>query len=177
MADAQLGMVLRHIRNLAVTSGAAEASDQELLRRFCAGGEETAFTTLMRRHGHLVWSVCRQVLGHEQDAEDAFQATFLVLARKAASIRKGEALASFLHGTAYRIALAAKRNAATRRFHERQGSRMPREKTISEETLREGMKVLHEEVQSLPDKYRAVFVLRHLEGKSLAEIAQQLSCK
>jgi RNA polymerase sigma factor (sigma-70 family) len=177
MSDAQLGRVLRYIRNLAVTGEAVGASDQELLRRFCSGGEETAFAALMRRHGQLVWRICRQVLGHEQDSEDAFQATFLVLAQKAASIRKGEALASFLHGTAYRIALAAKRNAATRRFHERQGNKMPRQKTISEETLREGMKILHEEVQNLPDQYRAVFVFRYVEGKSLAEIAAHLGCK
>src|SRR5258708_5941850 len=103
MARAQAGSILRHIQLLVETL--AEQSDVQLLQRFALDREEEAFTVLMRRHGRLVWGVCRHVLRHEHDAEDAFQATFLVLARNATSIRKGESVGSWLHGVAYRIAI------------------------------------------------------------------------
>src|SRR5262249_58153110 len=117
MVNAHADMVLRHLCDLTVARGTEGLSDTELLRRFCAGREETAFAALMHRHGRMVWGVCRDVLRHEQDAEDAFQATFLALARQAGAIRKGEAVASWLHGTARRIALAARRAPATPRSH------------------------------------------------------------
>src|SRR5262249_42151033 len=103
MALAPLGTGLRHLRHIAAPP-AAELPDGELLHAFAAG-DPAAFDTLVRRHGPLVLRVCRHVLRHAQDAEDAFQATFLVLARKVASIRKGEALASWLHGVAFRTAM------------------------------------------------------------------------
>src|SRR5690349_17361656 len=96
-------------------------SDSELLACFKASGSTDAFTALMQRHGRMVWGICRHVLRHEQDAEDAFQATFLVLARKADSICKDTAVSSWLHSTAYHIATRARRNAAVRRKHERRG--------------------------------------------------------
>jgi RNA polymerase sigma-70 factor (ECF subfamily) len=85
------------------------------LQRFVAGHEEAAFTAIVRRHAPLVWRVCRHVLRHEQDAEDALQASFVILARHAYSIRKAEALASWLHGVAFRTAMMAKRSVAIRR--------------------------------------------------------------
>src|SRR5438270_675734 len=106
MANAQTDTVLRHIRRLAGDG----PTDRELVQRFLADRDEAAFATLVRRHASLVWSVCRRILHHDQDAEDAWQATFLVLARNAATIRKAEALASFLHGVAHRTALRAKRS-------------------------------------------------------------------
>src|SRR5882672_3850176 len=116
MAEQQLGTVVRHLRKLAAeVSG--DRTDQQLLECFLARREESAFAALVERHGRLVLSVCRLVLRHEQDAEDAFQATFLVLARKGASIRKGDSLASWLHGVARRTALKA-RTARTRRQRE-----------------------------------------------------------
>jgi DNA-directed RNA polymerase specialized sigma24 family protein len=118
MVNAPLSTVLRHLCGLGAAGDTEALSDTELLRRFCTGRNEAAFAALMRRHGRMVWGVCRDVLRHEQDAEDAFQATFLVLARQANSIRRGEAVASWLHGTARRVALAARRAAVTRREHE-----------------------------------------------------------
>src|SRR5947209_7403071 len=96
MANAQLGSVLHHLRRLVAARQTEALSDQQLLHVFASDNDQNAFTALVERHGRLVLSVCRHVLQHVQDAEDAFQATFLVLARKAGSIRKREALASWL---------------------------------------------------------------------------------
>src|SRR5437899_2965081 len=117
MATAQLDTLLRHIRRLAAAGGSSR-TDPELLDDFCDHRDETAFAALLARHGPMVLRVCRRVLNHEQDAEDAFQATFLVLARNTGSIRKRTALAEWLHGVAYRTAMKAKRSAARRRDHE-----------------------------------------------------------
>src|ERR1700733_3559101 len=107
MTSTQAGIVLQHLRRLAGTCRAAQPPDAQLLEHFTAQPDEAAFAALVRRHGPMVLNVCRSILRHEQDAEDAFQATFLVLARKAGAIRKSEALASWLHGVAYRVALKA----------------------------------------------------------------------
>src|SRR5262245_56877279 len=107
MAHAPLGTVLRHIRQLAAAPTSPDLTDRQLLHRFATQQDEAAFAALVQRHGRLVLSVCRNVLHHVQDAEDAFQATFLVLARKAGSIRKGDALASWLHAVAYHTAMRA----------------------------------------------------------------------
>src|SRR5207245_1510196 len=117
MATVQVGTLLRHIQNLAV-GGARPRTDRRLLDEFSTRRDEAAFAALVARHGPMVLRVCRRVLHHEQDAEDAFQAVFLVLARQSGSIRKREALANWLHGVAYRIAMKAKRSAARRRNHE-----------------------------------------------------------
>src|SRR6516164_2573486 len=109
MATAQLDTLMRHIRELAA---GPHRTDRQLLDDFASRQDEGAFTTLVDRHGAMVLRVCRRVLGHEQDAEDAFQATFLVLARHPGSIRRRETLASWLYGVAYRTAMKAKRGAA-----------------------------------------------------------------
>ena len=136
--------------------------------------EEEAFAVLMQRHGPLVWHVCRHVLSHDQDAEEAFQATFLVLIAKARSIRNQRALPGWLHRTAYRVALRAKRDLAIRRRHERRGQTMGQSKSLPESVLREALALLDEEVARLPERQRAVFVLCSLEGRSLAEAALEL---
>src|SRR5713226_5404932 len=105
MPVATIHPLLRHVRRLAGISPDEPSSDGQLLARFQADREESAFAALMRRHGQLVWNVCRRVLNHEQDAEDAFQATFLVLARNVGSIQKREALANWLYGVAFRTSM------------------------------------------------------------------------
>jgi RNA polymerase sigma factor (sigma-70 family) len=174
MRDTQLGPVLRHIRRLTLPPVAQGLTDVQLLERFCQGREEAAFATLMHRHGGLVWGVCRHVLRQEQDAEDAFQATFLVLAQQAAAIRKREALPSWLHGTAFRIAMRAKRDAGRRRTREARVEAGRPNPSSSESAWQDLQAALDEEVQRLPQRQRAVFVLCALEGKSQAEAADVL---
>jgi RNA polymerase sigma factor (sigma-70 family) len=176
MSKGSLPAILEHLRQWAAPE-ASSLSDGELLRRFCVHRESAAFAALMQRHAPLVWRVCRNVLRQEQDAEDAFQATFLVLAQSAGSIRKSTAVASWLHGTAYHIARRARRDAATRQTHERKGASMPPTQPVADSALREILAILDEEVQKLPPRQRAVFVLCALEGKSQVEAALQLSWK
>src|SRR5215472_4976686 len=124
MTSAQAGIILRHVRRLAGRLHAGQPPDGQLLERFIAGRDEAAFTSLVRRHGQMVLNVCRSVLHHEQDAEDAFQATFLVLLRKADAIRQPEALAGWLYEVAYHVAVKARAEAARRRAQERRASSM-----------------------------------------------------
>src|SRR5437762_1303503 len=107
MAQAQLGTVLRHLQELIGCQRDREVTDAQLLQRYVGQRDESAFAALIQRHGRLVWSVCYSVLHHEHDVEDAFQAAFLVLARRAGSIRRGQTVASWLYRVAYRTALKA----------------------------------------------------------------------
>ncbi|CAN5383812.1 hypothetical protein BH10PLA2_BH10PLA2_02330 [soil metagenome] len=154
-----------------------ESPDAQLLARFVENRDQSAFAALVRRHGRVVWNVCKQVLGHEHDAEDAFQATFLVLARNAATIRKGTALPSWLYGVAYRIAQHARRAALRRQARERKQRIVPKVEPHLDLALSELQRVLAEEVQRLPENLRAPFVLCCLEGKSKPEAATQLGWK
>ncbi len=108
MAAAQAGVVLRHIRNLAQRDDHANVSDPDLLARFTSANDETAFAALVRRHGGMVLGVCRRVLGNHADADDAFQATFLALAKKAHAIARQQSLPGWLYQVAYRVALKAR---------------------------------------------------------------------
>ncbi len=156
---------------------AEDQSDRQLLDRFVADKDPACFAALVERHGRLVFAVCRSVLRQEQDAEDAFQAVFLVLARMASSISKRDSLGSWLYGVALRTALKARQAMNTRRRKEqRAGARTP-EQPVSEAALQELQSILHEEVGRLPAKYRAPFVLCCLEGKSRAETAHELGWK
>jgi RNA polymerase sigma factor (sigma-70 family) len=174
MGNSQLQSVVEHIRNLAAPELANDRTDQELLRDFSARRDQAAFTTLVKRHASMVFGICRRVLNHAQDAEDAFQATFLLLAHKATAIRKQTALASWLHGVAFRTAMRSKRDSARRRFHEKRVAPMARTPAASELALRELQALLDEEIERLPEKYKAPFVLCCLEGKSKAEAATEL---
>jgi RNA polymerase sigma factor (sigma-70 family) len=174
MATTPGGILLRHIRKLLVGPGARGLPDQQLLERFIDRHDEVAFEALVERHGALVLGVCRRVLGHEQDAEDAFQATFLVLAQKAGSIGKLGSVSSWLYGVANRIAAKARMNAAERRRHEKKAAVLPIAEHPEDVTRLELHSVLDEELQRLPEKYRVPLVLCYLEGKTQDEAAREL---
>jgi RNA polymerase sigma factor (sigma-70 family) len=153
------------------------STDEELLELFFnrkGDAAESAFRTLVARHGPMVLGVCRHILNQQQDAEDAFQATFLVLARKGRSIRSRNVLGRWLYEVAYRIALRAKTQAVRRRVHERQAVEMSPLACESELAWNELRPVLHEEVNRLPEKYRTPVVLCYFEGKTNEEVAQLL---
>jgi RNA polymerase sigma factor (sigma-70 family) len=153
--------------------GAVEA-DGPLLKRFARGHDEMAFAALVGRHGPMVLAVCRRVLGHEQDAEDAFQATFLVLMRRAGSLRRPALLANWLYGVAYRTACKARLTASRRRRRERRAA--PRGTTDSspDEAAPELNARLNEALCLLPEKYRAPLTLCYLQGKTHQEAARLL---
>jgi RNA polymerase sigma factor (sigma-70 family) len=173
MATGHLGGVLQHLRRVRETYALNEASDGQLLERFARGREEAAFAALLRRHGAMVLSVSERVLHQRQDAEDVFQATFLLLARKASSIRKRESVASWLHGVAHRIALKTRTRLMIRRRHEKKAAdRIP--PAVRAEAWQEVQAALDAALSELPERYRAPLVLCCLEGKSLAEAARLL---
>src|SRR5437879_5221798 len=147
MANGQLDLVVQHIRKLAVCD---DCSDSQLLERFTVRHEEAVFETLIKRHGPVVLGVCQRVLNHEQDAEDAFQATFLVLARRAGSIRKQASLGSWLFGVARRIAGKARSQAAARQDRERRAVNMPSKEPLEAVTWEELRSVLDAEMGRRP---------------------------
>jgi RNA polymerase sigma factor (sigma-70 family) len=173
MATAQLGTLLRHIHRLAASDTIRKWTDRQLLDHFAGRRDEMAFSALVSRHGPRVMRVCRRVLNNEHDAEDAFQATFLVLARNTGSIRKRDTVADWLYGVAYRTAMKVKRTAARRRNHEaRVKDNAP--KTSPSPTWDDVRGVLDEELVRLPASFRTAFVLCVLEGKSSPEAAAEL---
>jgi RNA polymerase sigma factor (sigma-70 family) len=174
MATAQRSALLWTVHRLTAERG-RPGTDRELLEEFAARRSEEAFSALLERHGPMVLRVCRRVLRHEQDAEDAFQATFLVLARSSGSIRKREALASWLHGVAHRTAMEAKRKAARRRDREARLRATPPPAPCPR--WDEVQAALDEEIRRLPACYRAAFVLCVLQGKGGAEAAAELGVK
>jgi RNA polymerase sigma factor (sigma-70 family) len=153
-----------------------EPADDVLLARFAARREQAAFAALVKRHGPLVLGVCRRVLRHEQDAEDAFQAVFCVLARKAGPIRRRTAVGGWLHAVACRIARKAKALQARRRMRESELPDVPAPDQPPEWVWRDLWPILDEEVSRLPERYRRPFVLCHLQGKTNEEAAAKLQC-
>jgi RNA polymerase sigma factor (sigma-70 family) len=149
-------------------------TDRELLQRFAAGREESAFATLVQRHGPLVYGVCRKFLRDAQEAEDAFQATFLVLACKAKSIRKVESVASWLYGVASRLSNKMRFRALRRRNREQKAATAGVTASADDLSWRETCLVLHEELNRLPDKYRAPLLLCYWEGQTQDEAARHL---
>jgi RNA polymerase sigma factor (sigma-70 family) len=132
------------------------------------------FATLLERHGSLVLGVCWRVLGNLHDAEDAFQAVFLVLARKAASIRRHESLAAWLHRVALNISRTARLSVSRRHSHEKEAVPMTQASPLEVKTLEVWEPTLHEEVDRLPEKYRVPVILCYFEGKTHEQAAQQL---
>src|SRR5262249_51352528 len=176
MVNAQLHGVLRHLQSLRDTQALAEAPDAQLLEWFTHGHEEAPFAALVRRHGPMVWGVARRVLPHVHDAEDVFQATFLLLARQAGATRKAGSVGSWLHGVAHRLALKARRQQARRQAREKRAADMRRTRPGGETSLSEVQAALDAALGELPEKYRAVLVLCYLEGKTQEEAARRLGC-
>jgi RNA polymerase sigma factor (sigma-70 family) len=176
MTSASRGTALQHVRRLIAGRGDGK-TDGELLQAFADRQDHEVFAVLVRRHGPMVFNVCRRVLRQQQDAEDAFQATFLVLARNAAAVRNGQALAAWLHRAAYRMALGLRRAAARRRHHEGKATVMTLRDPAADVAWQELQALLEDEVQRLPEKYRMAFVLCCLEGQGRADVARALGVK
>ncbi|AGA25705.1 RNA polymerase sigma factor [Singulisphaera acidiphila] len=172
MASRRLGVTIRRIERLFHLGTVAGMSEVQLLERFVLQRDEAAFEALVARHGPMVMGVCRQWLRDPSDAEDAFQATFLVLVRKAGSLRDCALLGNWLYGVAYRVSLRARAESAKRRS--RETARIDDRVDPQEPGSQERYPWLYEEVNRLPEKYRAPIVLCYLEGRTHEEAAEQL---
>jgi RNA polymerase sigma factor (sigma-70 family) len=172
MAGGQVGAVVRQIERLFTAGSVSGMSEGQLLERFVSRHDQAAFEALMSRHGPMVLGVCRRVLRDPNDVDDAFQATFLVLVRKAGSLRDRDLLANWLYGVAYRVSLRARAVSARRRAIEAAG--VEELADGPEATDRGPWPWLHEEVHRLPEKYRAPIVLCYLEGLTHDEAADRL---
>jgi RNA polymerase sigma factor (sigma-70 family) len=168
-------LLAKHLRNLSSAARVDALPDGELLRLFCSGKDEDAFAAMVRRHGPMVLRVCRRVLHDAHDAEEVFQATFLVLSRKAASLRCSDSVGCFLHGVALRLALKARTQFARQRMHEGQAAvEKYADDPLADLTVREAQAILDEELARLPEKYRAPLVLCCLEDRTRDETARLL---
>jgi RNA polymerase sigma factor (sigma-70 family) len=174
MANARITHVISHLRRLALLRECEKLADGQLLERFLARRDEEAFAALVRRHGPMVLAVCRRVLRSDHDAEDAFQATFLVLARKASSVKPRDMVGNWLHGVARRTALKARTATARRHRVERQAGSQNVGQGQAEDGVCDLRSFLDDELHRLPGKYGAPLVLCFLEGKTRKEAAYQL---
>jgi RNA polymerase sigma-70 factor (ECF subfamily) len=156
--------------------GQADAPDAQLLQRFVSERDQHAFTALLKRHGPMVLGVCARVLGDSGEAEDAFQATFLVLVRRAGSLGRPELLGNWLYGVAYRTAQKARLSAARRRQHEDRARTLIEPSAGGEVEQRELCRLLDAEMTRLPERYRVPLVLCDLEGHTHDEAARRLGC-
>ena len=164
----------RELETLFAAGTLGGLADDSLMERFAAHGEEPVFEELVRRHGPMVWGVCRRILRDHHDAEDAFQATFLLLARKGPSIARPALMARWLHGVAYQTARKARANRIRRRLRESPASEFPEPEARPESRTDELAEWLDRELSALPDRYRVPIVLCELEGKTHREAAEQL---
>jgi RNA polymerase sigma factor (sigma-70 family) len=151
-----------------------ELADGQLLDRFIEAQDETAFAAIVRRHGPMVLGVCRRILHNYHNAEDAFQATFLVLARKARSIRRRSVVVSWLYGVAVKTAMRALSSLGRRGAREKQVPDMPEPQFFPKDDYADLVPLLDQELNHLPEKYRLPIVLRDLQGKGYEEAARQL---
>ena len=175
MATSHLAKLVEQLRRGALLRDGGGLTDGQLLEYYVSRREQAAFEALVRRHGRMVWGVCQRILHSHHDAEDAFQATFLVLFRKATSIVPREMVANWLHGVAYHTARKAKTTAARRRAKERQAASMPQPQ-VEQDLWSDLQPLLDAELQRLPEIYRAAIVLCDLEGKTHKQAARQLGC-
>ncbi len=174
MTSVRTNVLLQHIRELAGARGTERLTDRELLRRFVQNQDEPAFAALVHRHGPMVLRVGRRLLGHEQDAEDVFQAAFLVLARKARSTRWQPSICNWLYGVTHRLAREMRTRAARLRKRPAGMNPRPAADPLDELSVREAQVILEEELSRLPEKFRAPLVLCGLEGLAREEAARHL---
>src|SRR5262249_38711247 len=172
-ATTAFGTILHNLRRSWLHQEEAALTDGELLEGFVTRRDEAAFETLVRRHGPMVLGVCRRVLQNDADAEDAFQATFLVLVRKAASIRPRGLVGNWLYGVAHSTALKERAMSTKRLAKEREAAARAKPE-VTAEAWQPIQALLDQELKTLPDVYRAAIVLCDLEGKSIREAARQL---
>jgi RNA polymerase sigma factor (sigma-70 family) len=173
MAVHRLTKVIQLVRSTTLPDETS-VTDGQLLDQFIEHQDEFAFAALVRRHSPMVWGVCRRIVAHHQDAEDAFQATFLVLARKALSIRPREMVANWLFGVAQRTALKAKTMAAKQHTREKQVTTLPEPAAAGQGSWTDLESLIDQELAKLPDKYRILIVLCDLEGKKGKDVARRL---
>ncbi len=179
MVKGSAGSIARQIKTLWTAGTIGEADDPALLALFSTRRDEAgdaAFRILVERHGPMVVRVCRQVLGDDHDSHDAAQAVFLVLARKAGSIRHRGSIAPWLHSVACRVALRARRQLALRRLNETRAVSARVQSIAAECPPSVDWQAIHDEVARLPEKYRAPVVLCYLEGQTYEETARRLGC-
>jgi RNA polymerase sigma factor (sigma-70 family) len=174
MATGQLNGVIQHLRRAVLLRDGAGLTDGQLLEDYISRRDQAALAALVQRHGPMVWGVCRRVLSNYHDAEDAFQATFLVLVRRAASIASPELLANWLYGVAHHTAMKARATVAKRKVRERQVTGMPEPAAVEQELWNDLRPLLDQELSRLSDVYRVVIVLCDLEGKTRKEAARHL---
>ncbi len=174
MTTSPVSRALRHLCGAALRRDGAGLSDGQLLEHFVGRRDAAAFEALVRRHGPMVLGVCRRLLRDPHDADDAFQATFLVLVRKAGSVAPRELVGNWLYGVAYRTALEARAAAARRRTREKQVPAMPEPCAEPDQGCHELRALLDRELSRLPEKYRVPVVLCELEGRPRKEVARQL---
>jgi HlyD family secretion protein len=177
MARHNLSSLVRYLRQLAGSGQGDGAGDAELLERYVRNRDEAAFELLVWRHGTLVFNVCRRILSCPQDAEDAFQATFLALVRKAGSINRRGSVAAWLYKVAYRVALEARQRTRKTAMVEKSGGEMLAVQPAYDPLWSDVRPILDEELNRLPERLRRPIVLCYLEGKSNAEAARELGCR
>ncbi len=180
MSTGQSGSATGYLTALFRGGTLSSKSDSELLEQFIAARSERdesaqlAFSALLSRHGAMVLRVCRGVLRDDHQAEDAFQATFLILASRAKSIRRQVSVASWLYGVALRVATTERSRTARRRRHEQRRAMMTTESTPTALADDEAARVLHQEIGLLPERYRSAVVLCYLEGLTHEQAAERL---
>src|SRR5579864_3785026 len=174
MSTTQLSGVLASLRRSAVLQNVVALTDGELLRRYVADRDQTAFEMLVQRHGPMVLGGCRRLVANSQDAEDVFQATFLVLVRKAATVQPGERVGNWLYGVAHHAAQKVRANNTRRQAREKQVRSLPEPATLADGFWRDLEPLLDRELSRLPEKYRLPIVLCDLEGRTRSEAARQL---
>lgn len=174
MPGSSLSVVVQQLRAAAGRDGAGVA-DGELLTRFLSRRDEDALAALVQRHATMVWGVCHRILRNPHDAEDAFQATFLVLVQKAVTVVPRDMVANWLHGVAHQTAVRLRATAAKRGWREVQMDVMP-EPGVPEDRDEEMLSMLDEELGRLPERHRTLLVLCDLEGRTRKEVARHLGC-